>query len=217
MGILYEKTIRFAAPHGVKSAIELPAPARGVLRLLSFHQTLGAATSATFKVYDRRGACAILNDLNVEASGQVDSLTDQEGVLVITFTEPHNLVAGSVFELKGSAVAAYNTRHTVVTVVDESTIISDIAATASDSPAFGMWQTLPWKPTNSPECHLVHSASIATNEHYELALNRSYENQDNQTEVARCRNTALWLEFMPAGDVDTAWAINYICEQASVR
>jgi hypothetical protein len=123
---------------------------------------------------------------------------------------------GDQFEVKGCEVSNYNTKFTVVKVLDETSVETNVAYTA-DATA-GYWQTLPWMPTYTPVTHLVIGDDITAGGIFkEYELGRGYENRDNQSQSMRCRHSALWLELNPAadegeGDNSQVWEVSYTVE-----
>jgi hypothetical protein len=191
----YSRTVQFAGVSGIATCVELPAAPRGVLERLIITQLTGTAAGGSVSVFDRKGACANANDLNVEEAGGVTSIADSGGSASITFDAAHNLQVGDQIEIKGSSVSAYNTTHTVASVTSDTVAVTDVAFTSGATG--GLWQTLPFLPTANPASHLVYSGSVSSGSLQAFDIDRGYENRDNQSETKRTRSSALWLEYTP--------------------
>ena len=211
MGAGYSREIEFSATGGSKSCIELPASMRGELDRFLIKQVGGTAAAFDFTIYDRKGACESANDLHTN-NGSVVDITDTGGQATVQTAEDHLLKPGDVVEIKGSDQSAYNTMHTVVTVVDSTTFTTDIAYTADGSG--GLWQTEPLLSTVDPEMHEVYGPQTVNSgtTHKGTDLNISYENRDNQSSTARRRHSGLWLEIDPDG----TGAKDYVCSYTTV-
>ena len=191
----YSRVVEFSGTSGTATCVELPAAPRGVLDRLIITQLSGTSAGGTVSVFDRKGACANANDLNVEESGEVTSIADSGGSASITFDAAHNLKVGDEIEIKGSSVSAYNTTHTVTSVTSDTVAVTDVAFTSGATGGF--WQTLPFLPTLNPVSHLVYSGSVSSGSLQAFDIDRGYENRDNQDEFRRARYSALWLEYTP--------------------
>lgn len=209
MALSYSRTVQFSAAGGSTVCVELPLPPRGTLDRIVITQTSGTAVDAPFKIYDRKGASTVANDLNVDNSGSIVSITTSSGSCLVETSAEHNLIPGDTFEIKGSSVTAYNTTHTVVSVTSDTEIVTDISY-SSDEGSGALWQTSPFIPTVAPVTHLVVTATKSgASDYTSFGLARPYENRDNQTEVLRARYWALWLEITPAGSGAKTFEIGY--------
>ena len=192
----YSRVTPFAGVTATPICVELPLPPRGTLDRIILTQLDGTPGAGTVNIYNRKGACVEEADLNVDESGVVTTVVTGSGDAQVAFTADHNLKVGLTFEIKGCDVAAYNVTHTVVTVVNATTVITDIAYTSDGTDGF--WQTTPFNVTNNPASHLVYSGTIAAGSLQAFDIDRGYENSDNQSETMRARYQALWAEVTPA-------------------
>lgn len=206
--IPYSRIIEFSATGGVLTGIALEGPARGTLERLIITQVSGVAVAAAFSLYDRRGAIANLNDINVTASGTVTSVVTASGKAQVTFGAAHAMVPGALFDIKGSDVADYNVRHTVVTVVSPTVVVTDINYTSNGTG--GYWQTAPLTRSYNPASHLVHEGNVTSGvSSKEYALRKVYHNSDVRHQHQQAPNTALWLAITPAGTGSKLWQAAY--------
>lgn len=190
----YSRVVEFSVTNGVPTCVELPAVPRGSLRRLAIKDLQSNSSSGTFTVYNRRGACDSSLDLNVDESGLVNTITDNgSGSATISFTAATDLKVGDQIDVKGNNRSAYNTRHTVVSVIDTSTVVTDISYTADGSD--GVWQTKPFIELSNPAMHAVYAGSISSGAFAAYDLYIGFENSDNQSETLRMRHQALWLEI----------------------
>ena len=204
----YSSTTVFDTAGTTPKCVELPASQRGDLDRVIITQLSGTAMSATFKIYDRRGACAGEPDIHVDNYGSIVSVTNSGGNTAITFDAAHGMQVGDRFEIKENNVTEYNVIHTVTSVTSDTAVVTDIGYTSAPS-TMGVWQTEPFLPTTSPVGHLLYSGSItAGNDFTAFDLGRGYENRDNQLEVDRLRYNALWLEFTPGAGTAASWEIS---------
>jgi hypothetical protein len=212
----YSRVVPFSIICGTPACIELPAPPRGVLERLIITQKDGDPEAAIINVYDRKGACIAASDLNVTESGTVITYGVGGATTTVLFTADHNLQVGNQFEIKGSGRAEYDVIHTVTSVVNPTTVVTDVSFT--DETSGGRWQTLPFNPTNKPITHLMLTANVTSGEDLVLFdIHRAYENKDNQSETMRCRHSSLWLEFLTEGEVDPSdWEVAYTCQADTV-
>jgi hypothetical protein len=212
----YSRVVPFSIICGTPACIELPAPPRGVLERLIITQKSGDPEAAIINVYDRKGACVAANDLNVTESGLVATIGNDTGFTAVAFSADHHLIVGNQIEIKGSDVTGYNTDHLIVEVADTDIVITDVVYTANGTG--GLWQTLPFNPTNKPITHLMLTANVTSGEDLVLFdIHRAYENKDNQSETMRCRHSSLWLEFLTVGAVDPSdWEVAYTCQADTV-
>ena len=212
----YSRVVPFSIICGTPACIELPAPPRGELDRLIVTQKSGDPEAAVLNIYDRKGACLAATDLNVAESGAVVAITNGMGPTVVQFSDPHRLLVGSQFEVKGNSVAAYNASHTVTAVIDATTVVTDVAYT--EDGVGGLWQTLPYEPTHKPVTHLVLTANITSGVDYlAFDINRAYENQDNQSITMRTRHSALWLELLTTGLAEPSeWEVAYTCRADAI-
>lgn len=191
----YSRVTPFAGVASTPICVELPLPPRGVLERIILTQLDGTPGAGTVDIYNRKGACAEEADLNVDESGVVSTVTDSGGDASVLFTADHNLKVGDTFEIKGCSVAAYNVTHTVASVTNSTTVVTDVAYTSNG--ADGFWQTSPFNPTRNPASHLIYSGTIASGSLQAFDIDRGYENSDNQSETMRTRYQALWAEITP--------------------
>jgi len=215
MPVGYSRTIEFTCTGGAVRCVELPMQPRGTLKRLIIEQVAGGNESAEAVVYDRRGACSQLNDLNVDASGEVATVTDSGGSTLVTFDSDESeglpLQVGDVIEIKGCDVSTYNTTHTVTAVNSDTEVVTDQTYTSDGTG--GYWQTEPFIAGYAPGSHLVHAVSItAGTASKEFDSDKAYENRDNQSETMRTRHSGLWLELTPGGNGDTTWQVSYTSE-----
>jgi hypothetical protein len=191
-------------------------PPRGELDRLIVTQTSGDPEAATINVYDRKGACIAATDLNVAESGVVLNFGVGGATTTLTFLAAHHLQVGDQFEVKGATNLAYNGTHTVLAVVSNIAVRTDVVFTEEQTG--GLWQTLPFDPTNKPITHLVLTANITSGEDYiAFDINRAYENKDNRSETMRSRHSALWLEFLTVGAVEPSdWQVAYTCRADAI-
>jgi hypothetical protein len=212
----YSRVVPFSIICGTPACVELPAPPRGVLERLIITQKSGDPEAAVINVYDRKGACIIANDLNVSESGLVAAIGNDTGYTTIAFPADHHLIVGNRIEIKGSDVAEYNTDHLITQVVATDIVVTDVSY-VSDGTG-GLWQTLPFNPTNKPITHLVLTANVTESTDLILFdIHRAYENKDNQSETMRCRHSSLWLEFLTEGAVEPSdWEVAYTCRADTV-
>jgi len=209
MSTSYSRTVAFTANGNLTTCVELPLPPRGELDRVILTQTSGTAANAVFKIYDRKGACTVATDLNVTASGGLDSVANSTGYCLVETLTGNGLKIGDTIEIKGSNVSAYNTKHTVTNIVSSFQVVTDIAYTSSANSS-GYWQTLPFLPTLAPVSHLIMTDTKQSNTDFvAFGLNRPYENRDNQSPVTRVRHSGLWLEITPAGSGTKTWEISY--------
>ena len=208
----YSNIVSFSVTRGVKSCTALPMPPRGILERVILTQTSGTNTNATLNIYDRKGACYAGNDLNVTASGIIDSVYNSSGAAGVETAQPHHLLPGDTFVIKNATEAAYNTTFTVVSVVNDYQVITNVSYTNSEG-AGALWQTPPSNPTTAPITHLVYTAAKTGGSDYtEFDINRAYENKDNQSETMRTRASYLWLELVTTGAATTlTFEIAYTC------
>lgn len=211
----YSRSISFSTESGDPVGIRVPVPFRGTLTRLVLQRTSSTGVAASFKLYDRRGACANLVDLNVANSGTVTSVGNSSGQASVTFGSAHGLWSGDRFEIKGSSVAAYNRLHVVQTVGSPTVVVTDVAYTSAGSG--GLWQTEPAVPTVHPAMHLILSDSIASDATVKdlLNLNVEYENRDNYNPVTRLASDSLWLEFDPGAADAATWELAFTVHPAS--
>ena len=195
MAVGYSRIVEFSGTASTKTCVELPACPRGLLEKLVITQLTGTAAGGDFNVYDRKGACANANDLNVSLSGGVTSVGNSSGQAQITTDAAHGLKVGDTIEVKGNTVSAYNVTHTVTVVVSETEVDTDIAYTSGGTG--GLWQTSPYMPTRNPASHVVFSGTVSSGSFANHNIDRGYENRDNQSETMRARYQALWLEYEP--------------------
>lgn len=190
----YSRVVEFSVDNGVPACVELPAVPRGALRRLAIKDLQGSISSGSFTVYDRKGACEGALDLNVDESGSVVNITDNgSGSALITFSDATSLIAGSQIDIKGNNRSAYNTRHTVVSVPDANSVVTNISYTADGSD--GVWQTKPFIELNNPAMHAIYAGSVSSGAFAAYDLYIGFENSDNQSETLRMRHQALWLEI----------------------
>jgi hypothetical protein len=209
MSLSYSRTVQFSAAGGSTVCVELPMPPRGTIDRIIITQTSGTAVNAPFKIYDRKGASSVANDINVTNSGSITSITTSSGSCLVETALDHGLIPGDTFEIKGATVTAYNTTHTVVSVTSDTEVVTDISY-SSDEGAGALWQTTPFIPTVAPVTHLVVSdTKESTGDYTSFGLARPYENRDNQSPVLRSRYWALWLEITPASSGAKTWEIGY--------
>lgn len=208
----YSNIVTFAVTRGVKSCTGLPMPPRGILERIILTQTSGSNTNATINIYDRKGACYAGSDLNVAESGVIDSIYDVSGDAGVETTQPHNLLPGDTFEVKNATESAYNTTFTVVSVVNDYQLVTDVAYTNPESTG-ALWQTTPFNPTTAPVTHLVYTANKTGGTDFTaFDINRAYENKDNQDVALRSRTSSLWLEIVTAGGATAlGFQIAYTC------
>lgn len=192
--------------------VELPTPPRGTVDRIIVTQLDGAGGASTIAIYNRKGACSVANDLNVDESGDVVDVTTDGGQAAVQTDAAHNLKVGDTIEIKGCDVAAYNVTHTVTEVTSDTVVVTDIAYTSDGTG--GLWQTSPFLPTNNPASHLVYSGSLTSGSLQAFDIDRGYENRDNQSETLRSRYSALWAEFTP--DVTASYEIAITCEADSI-
>lgn len=216
MATSYSRTVAFTANGNLTTCVELPMPPRGELDRVILTQTSGASVSASFNIYDRKGACTVATDLNVTASGGLDSIANSTGYCLVETLTGNGLKIGDTIEIKGSNVSAYNVKHTVTNVISNSQVVTDIAYTSSANSS-GYWQTSPFLPTVSPISHLVMTDTKHHNSDFvAFSLNRPYENRDNQSPLTRVRHSGLWLEITPAGSGTKTWEISYTARANSI-
>lgn len=198
MAVGYSRIVEFSGTASTKTCVELPACPRGLLEKLVITQLTGTSAGGDFNVYDRKGACANANDLNVALSGGVTSVadsTDNPGQALITTDADHGLKVGDTIEVKGNTVSAYNVTHTVTVVPSATQVETDIAYTSGGTG--GLWQTSPYMATRNPASHVVFSGTVSSGSFSNHNIDRGYENRDNQSETMRARYQALWLEYEP--------------------
>lgn len=214
MPAAYSRSMTFSTGADTVCA-RVPCPFRGRLTRLTLTQTSGTAAAGTLRLYDRRGASSVATDLNVRVSGVVDEVVTHVDGCKVVFTDTHGLYVGESFEVKGCDVGQYNTTHTVLAVVNDTSIVSDIAYTADGSG--GLWQLQPFLRTQAPVTHLVLQEEVyAGSPLYRLEMDRRYENRDNQNETTRLAYDALWLEFTPQAEASNAtWELGFTIEPAS--
>lgn len=216
MPAAYTRSVQFEASSTTPVCVRVNVPFRGRLTRFVLEQVGGTAIAAKVKLYDRRGACSVANDVNVRLSGEVDTVTTHIDGSQVLFTEPHGLFPGDRIEVKTCSVDAYNTTHIVLAVIDDSTIVSNVSYDTSDG-AGGYWQTPPFLTTRAPSTHLLLQDDVYPNSPIvRLDIDRPYENRDNQNELTRLLNDALWLEFTPLDDEGvTLWELGYTVYPAS--
>lgn len=214
MPAAYSRSISFTTA-GQTVCVRIPVPPRGRLTRLTLVQVAGTAVAGDFKIFDRKGACSVATDLNVRLSGVVSTVATDVSGCRVTFTDTHGLYVGTQFEIKGCSVAAYNVTHTVLSIVNSTTVISDVAFSGNGTG--GLWQTLPFLPTRAPITHLLMQEEVFPGEPLQrLELDRVYENRDNQNESTRIASDSLWLEFVPAsGSGSATWELGYSVYPAS--
>jgi hypothetical protein len=212
----YSRVVPFSIICGTPACVELPMPPRGELDRLIITQVSGDPEAATINVYDRKGACIAANDLNVTESGTLATTANSSGSTLITFSADHHLFAGNRIEVKGSGVASYDGTHLITEVVSVTEVVTDVSY--DEAGTGGLWQTLPFDPTNKPITHLVLTANITSGEDYiAFDINRAYENKDNRSETMRSRHSALWLEFLTVGAVEPSdWQVAYTCRADAI-
>lgn len=208
----YSNIVSLNVTRGTKSCTGLPMPPRGILERVILTQTSGSNTNATINIYDRKGACYAGSDLNVAQSGIIDSIYNSSGSAGVETTQPHNLLPGDTFEVKNATETAYNTTFTVVSVVNEYQVITDVSYTNPESTG-ALWQTTPFNPTTAPITHLVYTANKTGGTDFTaFDINRAYENKDNQSPTMRTRTSSLWLEIVTAGGATAlTYEIAYTC------
>jgi len=227
----YSRTIDFTGLAGVPLAIELPMPPRGVLERVVFTQISGDSITANCYIYDRRGACIAAGDLNVINSGVVtgiyETTTGIGGFLAIVTDEAHNLVVGSVIEIKNSTEESYNSLQTVTIVYDATTVVTDKVYLGDDTNSLLLWQTMPFEATTRPVTHLM-NYFVSNGEgggpggaYVSFGIDQAYENKDNQSQTMRSRYSALWLEVLttandPAVEQPFRCQIAYTCRADTV-
>ena len=204
----YSRIVTVDGTAATAQCVELPTPPRGTLDRIIVTQTSGVAGAGDIAIYNRKGACSTANDINVNESGEVTVVVTSGGSAAVETDADHNLKVGNTFEIKGCDIAAYNVTHTVVEVVSATVVVTDIAYTSDGTG--GLWQTLPFIPTNSPASHLVYEGSLSSGSLQAFDIDRGYENRDNQSETMRSRNSALWAEFTPA--TTATYEIAITCE-----
>ena len=226
MAIPYARAVEFVVPAGAVVCVKLGMPPRGVLERLIIKQVDGSASAASFAVLSRSGASPHAVDVNAIPSGAIasiiagylyseDSTSGDAGQAMIEFTTRHRLHYGDVIIVKSTGVGGYNVEHTVLEIVDEFTVITNVEYISDVST--GLWQITPWSPMLSREMYIVHEGTVTSGTTLkEFELNKSYENQDNQDRHIRTPNTALWLEFDPAGGGETAWEVAYTSQADSM-
>lgn len=214
---IYSKTVEFSIAAGTVKCIELPAAPRGFIKRLVATQLSGTAIGATFKIFDRKGASIAANDVEVAASGIITAYATEGGKVKFTTDGAHLLAPGNIIEIKNSPNAAFNTQHTVTTIVSDTVFVTDIdygtpTPIGTPNPKV-LYQTLPLLPTQKPVTHLVATGTIVSGTDLVLLdLDLPYENRDNQN-VSRTRNTALWLEFTTAGSgAASTWQVSITTE-----
>lgn len=219
----YSKIITFNVTCGVPTAVELPAPPRGMLERVILTQVGGDhGEAATCNIYDRKGACKVANDLNVAKSGSFNSYDSAEGAMRIYLDEPSNLIVGDKIQLKGFSDLAYdNVPATVVDIVNAApsySVVLDLTYSDTLSLEFGRWQSIPFNPTTQPVTHLVYTFNKLDDEDYvAFDVQRSYENKDNQDIAMRTRNSALWLEVLTVGAAEQfTFQIAYTCRADTI-
>ena len=131
MAVGYSRIVEFSGTASTKTCVELPACPRGMLEKLVITQLTGTSAGGDFNVYDRKGACANANDLNVSLSGGVTSVANSSGQARITTDADHGLKVGDTIEVKGNTVSAYNVTHTVTVVVSATEVDTDDAPAPS--------------------------------------------------------------------------------------
>lgn len=207
----YSRIVTVDGTTSVPQCVELPAPPRGVLDRIIVTQVDGVAGVGDITIYNRKGACSVANDLNVDESGQVVAITNSGGKAAIETDAAHNLKVGDTIEIKGNTVAAYNTTHTVESITSDTVVVTDISYTSDGTD--GYWQTSPFLPTNNPASHLVYSGSLVSGSLQAFDIDRGYENRDNQSETMRSRYSALWAEFTPGSSATFEIAITCEADQ----
>lgn len=210
----YSRTIEFTAESGVAKCVELPAPSRGTLDRLLIKQVSGTDAGFTYTLYDRKGACTNASDLHT-LNGLVSGIADNGGKCRITTDAAHGLQVGDTIEVKNNSVSGHNVTHTVTAVPDEDVVDTDVNYGGANSG--GRWQTTPEVyATNDSVMHEV-MALVTVNGggggvSRNFAIERYYENQDNQSVTARRRATMLYLQITPTGtgnkDFQVAYTIN---------
>jgi hypothetical protein len=214
MPAAYSRIVQFSSASASPICVRIPSPPRGKLTRLTLKRTGGASLTGTFTIYDRKGACAGETDLNVRLSGDVATVVTSGGKARVAFTDAHGLYVGDTFEIKESSIAAYNVTHTVTSIVDDDTVVTDVNYTADG--AGGLWQTLPFLPTRDPSGHIVFTGTVAaaaTTVHVNLDI--PYENRDNQNEVTRIATGALWLEFTASAVTAATWELGFTVHSVS--
>lgn len=208
MPVPYSRSISFSTTSSTV-CVRIPAPFRGKLTRLTLTQVSGTPVGGEFRIYDRKGACAAATDLNVRLSGVVSAITTNVSGCQVVFTDTHGLYVGDQFVIKGCSVSTYNTTHTVLSVVNGTTVVSNVAF--SSNGAGGLWQTPPFMPTRTPATHLILQEEVFPNAPlYRLDLDRMYENRDNQNSTTRLASDSLWLEFVPSAGAGAAtWELGY--------
>ena len=175
MPAAYSRSVQFETTDAV-TCVRVPVPPRGRLSRFVLEQIGGDKVTAKARLYDRRGASSVANDINVRLDGAVATIETHTDGCLVTFTDDHGLLPTDQFELKGNSVDAYNVRHTVVAVVDATSVVSDATYTADGSG--GLWQTLPFLPTRSPSSHLLLQDDVYPGSPViRLDLDRPYENR----------------------------------------
>jgi hypothetical protein len=208
----YARVVAINGVSGEPLCVELPTPPRGTLERLIVTQTSGAGGASTISVYNRKGACSVAVDLNVDESGEVTDVTESSGQAAVQTSAAHNLKVGDTIEIKGCDVAAYNVTHTVTAVTSDTIVVTDISYTSDGTG--GLWQTSPFMPTNNPNSHLIYTGALVSGSLQAFDIGRGFENRDNQSETKRCRHAGLWAEFTP--DVTASYEIAITCEADSV-
>ncbi len=211
MGIYSRDVVAESVPAGEPFCIVLPAPMRGALDRLIVKQTTGDDDGYSFNLYDRKGACVGASDLHT-TNGEVTAITEGGGTKALIEAEAHELTLGATIEVKGSDVTSYNTTHTVIEIVSEDTVLTDIDYTADGSG--GRWQTTPEVyATRNPVIHvLLGPISVAgggSGLYQNFNVGQSYENRDNQNLTARRRASALYLEITTVDVGDKNFEIAY--------
>ena len=206
MGTSYSNTVTFSAVSGEQTCVELPLPPRGKLTRIVITQISGTAAGGTVNVYNRKSACENQDDLNVDESGEVDSISNNLGSVQLATVEDHNLQVGDEIEIINCSVSAYNVTHTVTEVVDATKVLTDISYTAPATD--GIWQTLPLAPRVTPTSSLVVTGTMSAGSYQNFSVKAHYENKDNQSVTMRTRYPALWLGMTPDQDGDFEIAVS---------
>lgn len=213
----YSKIVEFECQCGTPAAIELPMPPRGVLERVIMTQVDGDAEEATCNIYDRKGACVAANDLNVAHEGTVAGIADNGGSVQVTTVDPHNLIVGDEIEIKNCLELSYNGLQTVVAVISDTVVVTNKPYIANEN-AGPLWQTKPFDPTTAPITHLMYTFEKTAGADYKaFDINQAYENKDNQSPTMRARYSAMWLEILTVGAVETLkFQVAYTCRADTV-
>lgn len=189
----YSRIVEFDATANVATCVELPTVPRGLIRRLVLKEVTSTSAAGDFYLLDRKGACTNATDINVEQSGAVNGVANEGGSAKITFSASTELKVGDQIDIKNNSVPAYNTRHTIVSVVSPTVVVTDISYTSAGTG--GLWQTKPFMDLMNPAMHRVYAGSVVSGSFADYDLYIGFENADNQSETLRMRNQALWLEF----------------------